>query len=173
MALGLVPLVALALLRARGHRRDAAWWWMAVAFAVSFVADAVTLVAPHRYVAQVYPFLQAGILLAVLLPRRWVEVAGALLLAAAAVSITGRSGGGHDVLLRTVAFGMVAAVAWVRVPRGTLRTALVVGFGGGAVAWWGYVVAPGWVSWSALQAVRLVAVVGFAKAAGEAADAAE
>jgi hypothetical protein len=135
MALGAVPLLWLAWLRTKGKRREAGYWWIALAFAVSFVADAVTLVAPHRYVAQVYPLLQAGIVMTVLLPRRWAEVAIALSIAAAAASVSARDGAGHDVLLRVVAFGTVAGVSLWRLRPGALHSALVTYFGVGALAW--------------------------------------
>ena len=153
MALGLVPLAWVA-----WHRpRRASWWWMAVAFAVSFAADLATLYWPHRYVSQVYPVLQAGLFVAILLPRKYAEWVIAVVLVAASVSIVGRDAAGLDVLLRMVAFGSVAGASyWL--PAGPLRTALLVYFAGGALAWLGYVLAPGWTTYAGLQAARVVGI---------------
>ena len=155
MALGLVPLAWLALLRWRGSRLDSAWWWMAFGFAVSFVADVATLVYPHRLVSQVYPVLQAALFILVLLPRKYAEWVIAVILVAASVSIAARDAAGLDVLLRVVAFGSVAGVAWLTLKPSVLRSSLIVAFGGGAVAWVGYVLSPGWTSYAGIQVARV------------------
>lgn len=154
MALGLLPLAWLVVTK-RGA--GAAWWWMAGAFAVSFVADVLTLVYDHRLVSQVYPVLQAGLFAAILLPRKYAEWTIAVILVAASASIAGRNADGFDVLMRVIAFGSVAGVAWM-LPQSALRTSLLVYFAGGAVAWCGYVLAPGWTSWGLLQMARAVGI---------------
>ena len=172
IVLGAIPLADLAILHWQGHRREAAYWWLAVAFAVSVVADLATLITPHRLVAQVYPLLQAGIVTAVLVPRPWAIGAIAAYVVAAGASVTARDGAGHDVLLRVVAFGLVAALTWWRVPRTNpaLRFSLLVSFAGGALTWCGYVLWPGWTSWGAMQIVRAVGIGYFLLAAWRAVD---
>lgn len=154
--IGLVPLLWLALVK-RGA--GPSWWWMAGAFGVSVLADAFGRVSSEwaRYASQTYPVLQSGLFLGILLPRKYAEWTIAAILVAASVSIVGRNAEGLDVLMRVVAFGSVGGVAWM-LPKGAFRTALLVYFGGGAVAWCGYVLAPGWTSYALLQAARVVGI---------------
>lgn len=151
-SLGLLPVVALLVRRTSGLR----WWLMGAAFAVSFLADMASLWATHPYVAALYPALQAGVFLLALLPLTEVPLAVAVILGAASASLVWSGATGLDVLARTVAFGMVAGAGFRH--SGWLRWSLLMGFGGGLLAWWGYVLAPGWWSWGALQAVRVVAI---------------
>ena len=71
-ALGLVPILTMA---GWGRRLPSAWWWLAVAFGVSFLADTVSVLIPgprgvgHQLVSQTYPLLQAGLFALVLAPR--------------------------------------------------------------------------------------------------------
>jgi hypothetical protein len=160
---GLVPLAWLVWLRLRGSRREASWWWMGVALAVSFVADFL----PHPVTHQAYPVTQGAIFALVLLPRERAVWVIALLLSAAATSIALREAGGLDLLLRVVAWGSVAALG-SRLPPGPLRTTLTWGFGAMVFAWLGYVYAPGWYSWGLLQAARLGTALGFCRAAWKA-----
>jgi len=158
-AVGAVPLLWLAWLAGRGYRVDAAWWWMAVAFAVSLVADAASLVVGHPIVSQTYPLLQGAVFTLALVPSRYaVRVIGAFFVAAA-VSVSLRHAAGLDVLLHVVSWGAVAAFAVNRVP------ALAWGFAALCVAWLGYVAWPGWWSWGAMQGVRVVTACAWSVAA--------
>jgi hypothetical protein len=146
--LGAVPLAWLALLAVRGYRVDAAWWWMAVAFGVSFAADVASLVVGHPLVSQTYPVLQGAVFTLALVPSRYAVRVIAAFFVAAAVSVTIRHAAGLDVLLHVVSWGFVAAFAVNRVP------ALAWGFAALCVAWLAYVAWPGWWTWGAMQAVR-------------------
>ena len=157
-ALGLVPIVAVAVQWLRGVKLDPAAFWMALAFAVSFVADCF----PHRYASQVYPVTQAAIFAAVLLPsHKGVERLVALILCAAAISILARNAAGLDVMLHVISWGAISALAWMQMPNGVLRTCLTLGFGLGAIAWVGFVAYPTFGWWGAYQVTRLIAVGGF------------
>ena len=164
-ALGAIPLAGLGWLRVRGRRRGAFWWWMAAAFSVSCLADVAGGLGYASEASQVYPVLQAGLVVALLLPRRYAEWGVGAILLAASASIVSRDAAGLDVLLRVVAFGGVSAVAWWRLPASALRTALLVYFAGGALAWYLYAAAPGYVTWGLLQGTRLVGLVGWCSAA--------
>ena len=165
-ALGIVPLLWLAVLHATGQKRDAGWWWIAGALSVSFIADTASHWVPHPLVSQVYPVTQAALIAAVLLPSRpLVESVIALFLCAAAGSIVVRQAAGLDVLLHTIAWGGIALIAYDQLPKGALRSALVYGFGLGVVAWWAFVAVPGWWTWGAFQLTRVFAVGGFTLAA--------
>lgn len=156
-AIGLVPLACLAWLHWRGHRRSAAWWWMASGFGVSFLADFL----PWRIAQQTYPITQAALLMFPLLSRDAMDRYVALLIAAGAISVLARDAAGVDVLLRVVAWGSVSALAYVLMPRGRLRSVLAYGFGALAVAWLAYTMVPGWTTWGGMQAVRLAVTVGW------------
>lgn len=150
--LGLIPLLWLAF----GPVRGAAWWWMAGGFAVSFVADAIARVSQPAFVSQLYPVTQAAVFVLVLAPKRSREWILGALLCAAAVSVALRDAQGFDVLLRTVAWGIVAVLALSVTER--LRMALLVYFALGAVLWTAYVLSPGWVTWLAYQGTRALGV---------------
>lgn len=170
MAVGLVPLAWIALLRARGVRRAPAWWLMAAAFAVSFVADLSSLAWGHPMVSQVYLVTQGALFGYALAPAKVADRFVPVLLVAAGVSLALRDAAGLDWLLHVVTWGGVAALAWRYAPRGLVRGALVVGFAAGAVAWCGFVAAPGWPSWLAYQGTRVGTVVAWCLAAWRAAQ---
>lgn len=161
MGTGLVPLLALAWLHVRGARRGAMWWWLAVAFGVSFAADVAGAFGYGRLLSQTYPLLQAGIFTAVLVPRAWTTGIVGLFAVASAVSLVTRRGEGLDLLLHVVGWLTVSVVAWARVPDGWLRVTLAVGFACLAWAWCAFVGWPNFGTWGAMQAVRLAMAVGF------------
>lgn len=159
---GLVPLVWLGLLTAAGQSRGAAWWWLAGAFAVSWIADtAAHWVDPAR-VSLVYPVTQTALVGAVLLERRAAGLLTALLVT---VGLVAAWMGGLDVLLRTVAWGAIVGIVWDRPALGRLRTALLTSFGLGLACWWAYALSPGWMTWGALQGVRALGLLLFCWAA--------
>lgn len=161
LSVGLVPLAYLSLLRLLGTRWESASWWLAAAFAVSFVADVVGLMGHGALVSQVYLVTQAALFAAVLIPSRpVVEWAVWVLLFTASLSVVARQGEGLDVLLHVVAFGSVSALAWM-LARGRLRLVLGVGFACLALAWCGYVWRLSFVTWGAYHAVRLALAAGF------------
>ena len=160
--MALVPLAWLGLLTAAGQSRDAAWWWLAGAFAVSWVADTAAHWADPARVSLVYPVTQTALVGAVLLERRAAGLLTALLVT---VGLVAAWIGGLDVLLRTVAWGAIVGIVWDRPALGRLRVALLVSFGLGLVAWWGYAVAPGWTSWGVYQSVRAAGLLLFCWAA--------
>lgn len=152
-ALGLVPLLWLVGLRARGKQRDAAFWWVAIAFGVSFLADTVAHWITPSVVGNVYTLLQASLIGLVLLDRGE-AVAFAGLLLAASLMVAGIDPGGRDLILSTAAWLGVAVIAYrIRSP---FRRSLLATFGGGWVAWCWYAADPGWASWLAYQGTRAV-----------------
>lgn len=163
--LGLVPLLALAWLHVRGVKRGAAWWWLAGAFGVSFLADVASLLWGHPLISQAYPLLQAGLFAAVLVPRAWTTGIVGVFALASGVSLVTRRGEGLDLLLHLVAWFTVAVLAWARLPDGWLRVTLAVGFACLAWAWCAFVAWPGFPTWGAMQAVRVAMAVGFCYAA--------
>ena len=167
-AVGAVPIAVLVALRVRGVRRASAWWILAAAFAVSFVADSLAHWVSPPLISQVYPVTQAGLFALVLAPASVAVPVVGLALAAAGASITWREAAGLDLLLHAVAWGSTALLAWRYVVPGALRTALLVGFGGGLVAWAGFVLDPGWFWWLAYQVTRALAAGWFAVAVWQA-----
>jgi hypothetical protein len=127
---------------------------MAMAFAVSFVADTASLFGAWPVVSQTYPLAQGALFALALLPSRVAVRVVALLLAVAGASVTVRHGHGVDVALHVTAWLSVAGMAWWRVPEFSLRWTLVLGFGGMAATWAAYTVAPDVMIYAAFQAVR-------------------
>ncbi len=159
--IGVVPLAHVVGMRGMGRPVDAASWWLALAFGVSFVADAVGLMGHGALVSQVYLVTQAALFAAVLIPSRpALEWAVWLLLFTASLSVVARQGEGLDVLLHVVAFASVSGVAWT-LAVGRLRLVLGVGFAGLALAWVLYAAWPGWATWGAYHVTRLALAVGF------------
>ena len=168
MATGLLPALAVLGASARARRLPSAWWWLATAFGISFLADVAGLLRLGFLSSQVYPVLQAGIFLLVLLSRPAAVAAIGGLLVASGISLSWRGAAGLDLLLHLTAWGAVALAAWTVLAPGWLRWALVVAFGGGAAAWGWYVYAPGLEPWLAYQGTRLAGAVLFAIAAWQA-----
>ncbi len=162
VTVGIVPALYLAGRWRAGHRVGAAWWWLAAAFGVSFVADVASLFVGHALVSQTYPVSQAALFLAVMLPQRpVVERVIAGLLAVAATSILARQGLGLDVALHVLAWLAVSAGAWLFVRQRALRWTLGAGFAVLTVAWVLYAAWPGWATWGAYHVTRLAVAVGF------------
>lgn len=163
--MALLPLLSLWLLWGAKQDRNVAWWWVAMAFAVSWVADSASHLLPPWVISLAYPVTQAALVGAVLLERR-----DALLLTVCLgiLGIGAATWGdlhGPDLLLRTAAWGSIAVVAYERKALDRLRVSLLVSFGLGLVCWMGYAAWPGWTSWSLYQGVRLAAILIFCSAA--------
>lgn len=136
----LIPLVFLGALRLRGQRRDPAYWWMAGAFAVSWLADAPIDHMPKAYhwiPSAVYPVAQSSLFGRVLLlHRRHAIMLLGLLVAVGIVAVFWTGAKGPDIALHSVAFLAVVAIVADRpeLPA-RLQAALFVYFGLGWVAW--------------------------------------
>lgn len=143
---------------------DAAYWWLAAAFAVSFAADVAGAVGLTPYASQLYPVMQAALIALVLLERPAFVAYVALLLFAASLSIVWRGAGGYDVILRGVAWGGVSGLAMVTLEPSRLRTTLAAGFALLFLAWVGFTASPDWTHWTLLQLARVGTTVGFCAA---------
>ena len=161
-----MALLPLGWLAWRGERRPE-WWWLAGSFAVPWLADTLAHVENPWLPAAVYPLGQAAMVGAVFLRRAEARAFVIVLAVVGIVAVLWESATGPAVLLQTVAYGGVAGIVWsLRVPR--LRVTLLTAFGVGLVAWWGYVLQPGWTSWIAYQLVRAVSLAMFCWASLEA-----
>jgi hypothetical protein len=164
--LGIIPLAWLAWLAARGKCPDAAWWWLAGAYFVSFLADTAALMGVDPWLPSlVYPVSQAALIGAVLLERTQARTFVIVLVLTGLAAVLWLGVGSPDVLVHTVAWLGVALVVYNRDALGRLRTALLVSFGWGWLAWVGYAIAPGWPAWFAYQSVRAVGIGSFCMAA--------
>lgn len=150
--IGIVPLVWLV----STGKHAAEWWWLGLAFGVSFLADLGAHPVSPWVMSVAYPVSQAALVMAVFLPRRDAQAVTLVLVLVGLLSVVLNRAAGPDLFLHTVAWG---STAWIvnDYAVGRLKTALLVAFGGGLVAWWGYVLVPGWTFWIALQGTRLVA----------------
>lgn len=126
-----VPLLALGFLHWRGLRRDVAYWWLAGAFLVSGVVDALGYVIAedaYKRLSDLYLILQCAIIAAVFLTRidRWIITA---CLVCVGLSTLALSDPGLDIALVTVASLAVCGIVYDRPALGHLRSALLVYFG--------------------------------------------
>jgi hypothetical protein len=165
--MALLPLVWLSILSFRGRHQDAAYWWIAAAFAVSWLADTAAHFTNPWAVSLVYPVTQTAVIGAVLLPRRSVLTLILILVASALVTVMlrGDQVPGPDVFFHTIAWG---AVCWLVADKwytGRIRTCLLVYFG---LGWVGWMIHTEWLivpTWFVFQSARLAGLCIFCWAA--------
>lgn len=161
--LGLVPL-AYVVYRDRRFpiHVDAAYYWLAAAFGVSFLADRSAHWVPS-WVAFSYVVGQSVLTCAVfdrrlalrLLPMLSLVALLALAVWPPADPITHRRP--PEVLLHLIAWGTAACVVWEEA-KGALRTALSTYFAVGTVAYLVMAFSPGFTTWYLYQASRVVGI---------------
>lgn len=161
--MALLPVLVLLSLHQSGAKRDVAYWWIAGAFAVSWVADALAHVVDPHVTTLCYPIVQSAIIGAVLLRQRegrqfvYVSVLCGLF---AIVFLPS-----YDVLLRTVAWSAVTVMAMqARRQIGLTSLALTTSFGVGLVSWYLYNLTPSFETWAVYQAVRALGLFIFCAA---------
>lgn len=134
----LLPLVWLSALAMRGHRRDVAFWWIAIAFAVSFASDTAAIVFKTGgwAISCAYPMAQVALIVAVL-ANAWSEAAKIItaLCASALFAVGLEDMTKPEWAFHLIAFGTVTVMAWRRPALGRLRLALLVYFGLSAALW--------------------------------------
>lgn len=148
--MALVPLVWLAWTRPH----DRAWWWLGGAFAISWLADIAAHWVSPWLTSLVYPVSQAAIIAAVLTTRQWARGFVTLLIVAGLIAVALEGIGQADILLRTVAWLGIVAVASGHPALPRLQLTLWVTFGLGWACWMFYAALPSWPTWSVYQAVR-------------------
>lgn len=164
----LLPVAWLWWLDRHGQKRDIAWWWLAVAFLISGLADnlALFLSQPGRHaVSFVYSIIQASLIGAVFLSMRWATQLATFLAAATFAALFWRGPERTDIVLHAVSFLTVVAVTLRHVILFRLRLALLVYFGLGLVAWACYVARPNWPTWYGWEGTRLAGLLLFCWAA--------
>lgn len=138
------------------------YWWLAAAFAVSFVADTFGHYVDPLLVSIVYPVSQAGLAGIALLERTTDRLAFiGIVVWAGVVAVLLQDTPYPDVLLSTVAFGSVAVVAANQWEAPQLRAALLVYFGAGLAAWWAFSAWPSWTTYCVYQSTRLIGILWF------------
>lgn len=140
-------------------RAPRAYWWLALAFAVSFLADTASHFVNSFWVSRVYPVSQAALVAAVFLARK--DALGIL----AMLVLAGLAGvflepKGPELFTHLVCWLTAAAIASEEAPQ-PVKRALTVYFGWGVLAWVCYVIEPGWASWGFYQGTRLVGIALF------------
>lgn len=133
--MGLLPLAWLVGLRAAKQQRGAAWWWLAGALGVSWLADTAATWVNADLVGNLYPISQSALVGAVLLDREDAKRLVIVLGAVGVVAVTWRGPLGVDVLLSTVANGAAAGIAWKYRAIGRVRLSLLIYFGGAGLVW--------------------------------------
>jgi hypothetical protein len=149
-------------LHARGERRGAEWWWLASAFAVSWVADTLAHWANPWAIGIVYPIAQGVVVAAVLSSKeRAAEILGVAVAVAVAVILTAGVDS-PDILVRSVAW---LPLVWIvaRTPSlpARLRACIAVYFGLGWVTWLVHVKWLVVATWYPYQGARLVGLAMF------------
>lgn len=163
---GIVPVLYVAMRDRQGYKTGAEWWWMGVAFSVSFVADSAAHWVSPLLVSLVYPLSQAALFGAIVIldvKKKWGFLM--LLLLAGLFSVLARGVLKPDYILTTVAFGGLSIVLYPLRSLGVLRLALLGYFGLG-VAYWGlYCAWPSTTSYLLFQGSRLLGISLFCYAA--------
>lgn len=140
-----LPLLWVALQRPK----ERAYYWLALAYTVSWVADwGWHAGLPQLVVSASYPVLQAAIVGFVFLGRWHSEQFLALLVCVALAALILFPG--DTLALRTVAWLGLCAIV-LDLPKSPLRTALLVTFGGGWAGWVAYTFAPSAAAWIAYR----------------------
>lgn len=150
--MALIPLIWCV---AQGETR-AEWWWLGIAFGISWLADTASHWMDPVVISTVYPVGQSAILGAVLLDRHAarVWVLGLMTLALMAIELEHFA---PDRLLRTIAWLGIVTMIWDR-PLGRCWHVLVMAYGVGWAAWMAYTFWPGWTIWSTYQGIRAVSI---------------
>lgn len=152
--LGLLPVAFVAAFRA-----PRAYWWLAAAFGVSFLADSAAHVLDPFWVSRVYVVSQSALVCAVFLHRTEALWTLACLVALGLLGVFLQPAG-PELFTHVCAWGLAALVAYEIAPQ-PLRRSLLVYFGWGTLAWALYVMLPGWTSWLCFQGTRLVGIALF------------
>lgn len=163
--MGLVPLLWLAFLHFRGSPHGVEWWWLALVFGVSWIADTAAHFSNPWVMSKVYPLSQAAIVGLVLLSRRGALSLIVTLVLVGVLDVLWVGVGDFDILLRTVAWLSVAGIVYQLPQLARLRISLLVAFGIGWWCWMIYAIAPGWPSWIAYQLTRFIGILLFCWAA--------
>jgi hypothetical protein len=163
--MALLPLVWLGWLRVRGKRLDVAWWWLAGAFAVSWLADTAAHFTDAWVIGAVYPVSQAALVCFVFLSRDDAMKVVLVLMVVGIADIIWHGVDSPDILLRTVAWLSVVGIVWPLRQLGRLRASLLVAFGIGWWCWMIYAISPGWWTWGVYQLARLAGILLFCWAA--------
>ena len=156
--MGLLPLLWLFALRGGGWNPDKISWGIAIAFAISWLADTAAHWIDPWLVSLVYPVLQAGLIAAMLRPAREVKMFLVMLAIAGIVATLNTRVRGPDVLLHTVAWLGIAVMVLRQRDR---RWMPLLGFVGMWVCWLLYRGSPGWLSWGLFQSARAATMGGF------------
>lgn len=160
-SIGVIPLLWLAWLHFRKCDPGVAWWWLAGAFAVSWIADTAAHWVNPWLISPLYLITQGSLVGFVFLDRKDDKVLILTLGVTAMAAALWKGLSAPDVLLHTVAWLSIVGIVWNLPQLDRLRTSLLVYFGLGWFCWMGYAYTPGWYSWSIYQTVRLTGILLF------------
>ena len=163
--MALIPLMWLGWLRFKGRNPGLAWWWLAGALFVSWIADTASHFTDAWLIGAVYPVSQAAIVGAVFLYRYDAMKLVVVLVAVGVIDVFWHGVTGPDILLRTVAWLSIVGLIYQLPQLERLRTSLLVYFGLGWLCWMFYAIDPGWTSWASYQTTRLLGILLFCWAA--------
>jgi hypothetical protein len=167
--MALIPALYLGWLRVRKRPRELAWWWLAAAFFVSWIADSAADLLPQSagwVPSLVYPVAQTAIVGAVLLPKKAATVLLWLLAGFGVLAALWQATPGPDLLLRAAAWLTIVGIVWYRddLPY-RLRLCFLMYFGVGLAMWMVHLEWLVVATWYPYQLARLAGLLLFCWAA--------
>lgn len=163
--MGLLPIAWVLSLRQAGRAHDRRWIVLALAFAMSWIADSLSHAFDVAQLGPLYLIGQAGFIVWALAARTqlWrflIVLIGTLNAAMILLDLSE-----PDILMHTVAWLGVLVICWPLPLIPSLRWTLAMMCGAALLAWCGYVLRPSWTSWGIYQGIRATAIVLFCRAA--------
>jgi len=159
--IGAIPLLWLVYLATRGIQREPQWWYLALAFFISWLADTAADAGVNPWVMSiVFVVSQTALIGAVFLRREPAVILTMALTVVGCLAVITQGVDGPDVILSTVAACAVVLMVWKH-PARRARLCLLVYFGLGQIAW---IVHARWLivpTWYPYQLCRLAGLLLF------------
>lgn len=159
--MALLPLLWLSIQHGRGRSSGLAWWWIACAYAISWLADNAAHVIDPWTINRIYPVSQAAIIGAVFLCRLDALRFTLTLMTVGIVCIFVSGMAFPDICTHTVAWLTIVGIVWDRWALGWLRSTLIISFGLGLIGYIAYAYWPSWPTWTLYHSIRLIGMFWF------------
>lgn len=156
--MGIAPIIFVLVRDRLGFKVELHYWWLAVALAISFMADSAAHWVDPYVVSVVYPLSQAVLVAACIVPRRSAIIFLGVLVPVGIFSVLIGKDLGGDAVLRTVAFLGVCVALWPLQSLGVLRLSLLCYFGASWVYWMAYAAWPSTATYLLHQSARFVGI---------------
>ena len=124
---------------------------------MSWVADWASHWTGTFPVGPLYVLVQTALIVWAVAPHQVAAYFISLLCGITASTYLTRPADQPDILVHSVAWLGLLTFCW----RSRFRVPLRLAFGLGLLAWWGYVLEPGWTSWLSYQSIRFIGIGSF------------